>query len=35
MQGFLLSKPVPAHELEPLFLAQGIEGEGSRQVAAA
>jgi diguanylate cyclase (GGDEF)-like protein/PAS domain S-box-containing protein len=35
MQGFLLSKPVPAHELEPLFLAQRIEGEGSRQVAAA
>jgi EAL domain-containing protein (putative c-di-GMP-specific phosphodiesterase class I) len=35
MQGFLLSKPVPAHELEPLFLAKGIEGEGSRQVAAA
>jgi EAL domain-containing protein (putative c-di-GMP-specific phosphodiesterase class I) len=33
IQGFLLSKPVPAHELEPLFLAKGIEG--SRQVAAA
>jgi hypothetical protein len=35
MQGFHLSKPGPAHSLEPLFLAQGIEGEGSRQVAAA
>jgi predicted signal transduction protein with EAL and GGDEF domain len=35
MQGFLLSKPVPAHELEPLLLAKGIECEGSCQVAAA
>jgi EAL domain-containing protein (putative c-di-GMP-specific phosphodiesterase class I) len=35
MQGFLLSKPVPAHELEPLFLAKGIECEASSQVAAA
>jgi len=29
MQNFLLSKPVPAHELEPLFLAKRIEGEGA------
>jgi diguanylate cyclase (GGDEF)-like protein len=35
MQGFLLSKPVPAHELEPLLLAKGIECEGPCQVAAA
>jgi diguanylate cyclase (GGDEF)-like protein len=35
MQGFLLSKPVPAHELAPLFLAKGLEGEGPRQAAAA
>jgi EAL domain-containing protein (putative c-di-GMP-specific phosphodiesterase class I) len=25
MQGFLLSKPVPAHELGALFVAQGLE----------
>jgi len=25
MQGFLLSKPVPAHELWALFVAQGLE----------
>ena len=35
MQGFLLSKPVPSHELEPLFLAKGIEREVTRQVVAA
>jgi EAL domain-containing protein (putative c-di-GMP-specific phosphodiesterase class I) len=27
MQGFLLSKPLPAHELGQLFVAQGIERE--------
>ncbi|HEU0060525.1 MAG TPA: PAS-domain containing protein, partial [Hyphomicrobiaceae bacterium] len=35
MQGFLLSKPVPSNELEPLFLAKGIEREAARQVVAA
>jgi EAL domain-containing protein (putative c-di-GMP-specific phosphodiesterase class I) len=33
MQGFLLSKPVPAHGPEALFLAKGIECEASSQVA--
>jgi EAL domain-containing protein (putative c-di-GMP-specific phosphodiesterase class I) len=33
MQGFLLSKPVPAHELTQLFVAQGIERESAAAAA--
>jgi EAL domain-containing protein (putative c-di-GMP-specific phosphodiesterase class I) len=35
MQGFLLSKPIPAHEVEQLFLSKQIERKSPRNFAAA
>jgi EAL domain-containing protein (putative c-di-GMP-specific phosphodiesterase class I) len=35
MQGFLLSKPIPAHEVEQLFLSKQIERKSPRNLAVA